>query len=467
MILMIFPFLHQQSDFLPIKTKALNGFSETSNKPDFSVKSWFYGDYQENLTSYLNINNKLRPPFVRINNQIDFSLFNKTNAVGVVLGKNNQCFQADYIYEYNGEFFVGEKLLDERLYRLHIIQDSLKNHGVEFLVILAPGKEAYMPENIPDSMRTNPDVQTNYKYLAEQMAVLGIQHIDLNKHFSEMKDTVSWPLFPTYGIHWSEYGAYLAQDTFLTTIRNLTGKFVPELDAKSLEISNIPRLQDDDLGKLMNLAVKLPETNLAYPQFDFSDTLRDPELDILFIGDSFLFHWLQNPLPEYLYRHFNFWYYNVMVYPQFYEEEVYNYDFDFLEQTLSRDIIVLECTDRFLYTAFWKFEELLYSHFTPEYSPDMEFYHINDITKDHNQFIEVVHGAWQRGISIEDAIWEEAKRRANETPTLGSLEFYIKSIKDNPDWLSEIEEQAQAQGVDVEEMIRRNAQWMLDNKKDD
>jgi hypothetical protein len=462
--LLLLPVFQQYTGLVPIRIKPLNGFTDSVVQPSFKMSDWFSGTYQDSVTDWLNHTQKFRPIFVRTNNQLQYSMYRKTNAAAVILGKNGQCFQSDYIYDYNGEFYAGSDLLDARMERVKWLQDTLQKRNISLLVVLAPGKASYMPENIPDSMMPKTDSPpTNYKYIASKLIALDINHIDLNKYFLEMKDTASWPLFPTYGVHWSDYGSYLALDTFLTASRKLTGMHIPKLDASSIELSRIPRGQDYDVGNLMNLLFRLPEKQLAYPQFNYSDTLNKAEVNVLFVGDSYVFHWLKNPIPEYLYRHYNFWYYNVMVYPEFYQKRLFNYDLDIPAEVFSRDLIVLECTERFLYTAFWKFEELMYSYLNPGYASDPVFYYLNDITKDHDQFLEVTYTARAQNISVEEALWAEANRRALNDPPLGSLEFYINAIKTNNEWLTEVEQQATNQGVDLEEMIRRNAQWMVEN----
>jgi hypothetical protein len=465
MSVLLIPLFQQYTGFIPVKIKPLDGFTDSTTKPVFNIDRWFAGQYQDSLTDWLNQSQVFRPSLVRINNQMQYSFYNKTNAAGVVLGKNRQCFQSDYIYNYTGEFFIGRELIDMRMQRIKFLQDTLQNRGIQLLVVLAPGKAGFMPDNIPDSMiyKTKTRPENNHDYMVEQLKNLNINHIDLHTYFIEMKDTASWPLFPTYGIHWSDYGSYLALDTFLTAARNLTQKHIPELKPSHIELSNIPRGQDYDLGELMNLMFRLPEKELAYPKFAFDDTAKNPEVDILFVGDSYVFHWLKNPIPEYLYKHYNFWYYNVMVYPQFYVKNLYNYNLDIPAEVLKRDIVVLECTERFLHASFWKFEEIMYKYLKPGYHSEPIIYHITDITKDREQFLAVYSYARANNISLEDALWQEAADRAENDAPLGSLEFYIDAIKTNKEWLHEVEKQANEQSVDLEEMIRRNAQWMVDN----
>jgi hypothetical protein len=61
--------------------------------PEFKVKEWLDFTYQPKLHRYLEQNYGFRASFIRLYNQIDFSLYKKNNASGVVYGKEG------YLYE--------------------------------------------------------------------------------------------------------------------------------------------------------------------------------------------------------------------------------------------------------------------------------------------------------------------------------------------------------------------------------
>jgi hypothetical protein len=443
--------------------KPLSGFTKKYEKPVFTFKNWFCAYYQDSLTVYENNNTIIRSPLIRIYNEYIFRAYKKTKSSDVVIGKNNQCFQIDYIREYTGEYFVGEDLINQRCQRIKYIQDTLNKLGIKLIVVFAPGKASYMPENIPDHLKKTIYPENNYRCFVKTCNNMGIEMLDLQNYFNSIKDTVSWPLYPTYGIHWSDYGMYLALDTFVNRIQVLTGKNVPNITISGIEKSNIPRGQDYDMGEVLNLYSNLSETTLAYPKFTNADTCK-PELKTLFVGDSFLFHWFKYGAAEYLYKSYRFWYYNVMVYPDFYKKELYNYQTDMAEEITSSNLVVLECTERFLYTAFWNFEEIAYKMFKDNYETDALLYHQNDIFKDHAQFIKVFDDAVKNGLLFRDALNKEAAKRA-ELLKPGTIEFYEYNIRRDPKWLDKVTKQANEQGIPVDEAIRGNAQWMLDQEK--
>lgn len=452
------------SGFKIHKFRPLEGFSTEYKRPEFSLKNWMNGMYQDSMMIYKDNNLFLREPLIRLYNEYNFRFFKTTKAPETIIGKNNECFQVDYIREYNGEYFVGEEIIYERCKRLKYLRDTLNKAGIELMIVFAPGKASFMPENIPDHFKRQMNEKTNYKCFVQTCTDLNIPFLDLQQYYKSIKDTVSWPLYPTYGIHWSDYGMTLALDTFINFTTNLTGKHIPKPKIKSIETSNIPRGQDDDMAKILNLLFKRHEQTLAYPQFEFTDTTK-PELDVLFIGDSFLFHWFKFDLGNHLYEKFNFWYYNNAVYPDTYVKETYNYQLNIREQILSRDVIVLECTERFLYTAFWNFEEVVYKLFNPEYETDAFMFHVNNITKDHRIWLNIYDDAINSGKTVKECLYESANKLAIELKP-GTVEFYEHSIRNSPDWLDQIKIQAQEKGVPLDQMIHENAVWMVEHADD-
>ncbi|HOE03960.1 MAG TPA: hypothetical protein PLZ52_01990 [Bacteroidales bacterium] len=453
--------LIENTGFIHLRFEPLKGFASTYQRPRFTLKTWMSAEFQDSLGAYLDNNTVFRAPLIRMYNEVNYRLFSKSTAKTVVIGKNNQLFQTDYIREYNGEYFIGKELIRQRCERIKYIQDTLARAGIDLLVVLAPGKASFFHEFIPDRYQQNKHGNTNYRCFKQTCAELGINTLDLQACFMQMKDTASWPLYPTYGVHWSDYGMYLALDTFVNHISQLTGKKVPALTVSGIDKTHQPRGEDYDTGDLMNLMFPLNETTLAYPKFSNADTVT-PEINALIVGDSYIFHWLKYGLGEYLFKDYRFWYYNVMVYPEYYTQELYNYNLNIKEEIMKRDIIVLECAETFMYTAFWNFEDMAYKLFNPAYKADGVFYYQNDITKDHDQFLEVYDAAVRKNKALAAELLNEAQLRESTAP-LGSVEFYIYSIKSDEQWLALITRQAAEQGVPLEEAIRNNAIWMTEN----
>lgn len=446
-----------------LKFKELKGYSTVYYKPVFSVQNWLSGKYQDSLNLYLDNNIFFHIPLVKLNSQYLFSFFRKSNAPELVIGKNDECYQIDYIREFTGEYYVGEDLLKRRFQNLKYLQDTLDKLGIKLMIVLAPGKCRYKPDNIPEHLLKNMSDKdiTNYTSIVNLCKKLQINCLDLQNYFEEIKDTCSFPLFPTYGVHWSDYGMTLALDTFLNYAKNLTQKNIPKLKIKKLELTNIPRGPDYDMGEIMNLIFRLPEKTLAYPVFDLSDTVNSiKDLNVLFVGDSFLPYWLKYDLPNYLYKTYNFWSYNSMVYPEFYTREVYTDQLNLKEEILKRNLIVLECSERFLYTAFWKFEERIFYIFNEAAKTDGKLLHYNSITGKKREFSLYFEYSKKIGKPFYEVI-DSVASNYDKIYAPGTVEYYKYMIKLDEKWFEAVKKDAIEKNVPLEEMIQRHAEWMV------
>ena len=129
MIVMLLPAIQKEFKIMP--DKKLQGDFKLADKPVFSWESWNEGVFQTDFDKWLEDHIGFRNFFVRINNQIDFSLFGEVHADGVVLGKENVLYEFDYIREYTGNDFVGYYLIDKRIRQLTFLQKHLKeNYGL-------------------------------------------------------------------------------------------------------------------------------------------------------------------------------------------------------------------------------------------------------------------------------------------------------------------------------------------------
>ncbi|HPG74398.1 MAG TPA: hypothetical protein PLM49_08930, partial [Bacteroidales bacterium] len=113
----------ESTGFITLRFAELKGYSTLYQHPKFKIKTWMSAEYQDSLSNYLDNTTVFRPPLIRLFNECRFRLFDKSTAQSVVIGKNNQLFQIDYVREYTGDYFVGEELIRQRCNRIRYLQD--------------------------------------------------------------------------------------------------------------------------------------------------------------------------------------------------------------------------------------------------------------------------------------------------------------------------------------------------------
>ncbi len=335
--------------FYPVfEEKPLNGVFIEQELPNFNTDNWFNFEFQHKIDKYLDQNFGFRPSFIRLFNQLQYSIFSSTQAAGVVIGKDNYLFENWYISAYTGSRFVGEDLINAKVEKLAQIKDTLEKYNTKLIIVLAPGKGHYYPEYIPDYYDQKFD-KTNYQYYKESLNKTSIEVFDANNWFTNMKDTINYPLFTKTGTHWSDYGATLAADSLLKMIEKELQYRIPHFYWNEIEFSNNPRNADNDLEKLMNLYFKIEQPLMAYP-LCYNDTNKTDfqKLDAIVIADSFFWQFFNGPF-AWSFNDIKYWYYFGSVFPDNYSSKTTTDDIDIIEQLKSRELLIIMASTANLY----------------------------------------------------------------------------------------------------------------------
>lgn len=274
----------------------------------FGFKNWFDGSYSEKKGDFLSYCFGFRPDFVRIYNQLKFWTFKTAVNTFVVIGKENYLYEQNYIDEYYGKNYVGEEKINENVRDLKELQDTLAARGILLYTVFAPGKGSFYPEFIPESAHEPMKPHTNYASYISACKKSEINFLDFRAWFLAMKDTSSYRLFPRCGVHWSNYGDYLALDSMVHYVEAKSGKDLPDLKLDSVQLSKTPRDRDYDAGERLNLIEQLyGNDTLAYPCYSVSWKEHD-QMASLTIADSYFFHMYGVTGPA-VFREVDFWYY--------------------------------------------------------------------------------------------------------------------------------------------------------------
>jgi hypothetical protein len=307
MILLFLPALQKVTGV--ISSGGLKGYTEAAPRPVFSRSSWFSGAFAQQLYTYINEGIGFRPDFVRVHNQLDYSLFKLPNAKLVVAGGEDCLYEEQYIHASLGVGFLGAINTGSVVHGLKQFQDRMEAMNILFVVVFAPDKGSFYPEFIPERYLRKSRSMTNYQNYRDSLLEKGVNFIDFSRWFINMKDTSRYILYPKTGIHWSSYGAFLAADSLRRYVSAKLGVTLPALVLDSVEMSDEPKDEDGDIMETLNLIWQTSTPPLAYPRFHVERKAGDTVVPALFIGDSF--YW---PLfkPGYLQGMFGtpeFWYY--------------------------------------------------------------------------------------------------------------------------------------------------------------
>lgn len=356
--LLLVPLIQNKFEF--IKLTPLKGAINQPEKKYITLKDWFSGDYQLQEEKYLNETFGFRNIFIRINNQIAFSLFNKAKANGVIIGKNNYLYEENYIKAYYGTDFVGVDSITHRIEKLRFVQDTLSKMNKTLMVVFAPGKGSFYPEYFPKEYMKEKG-PTNYECYIKLAKEHGLNYIDFNKYFLEHKGKSKYPLYPQYGIHWSNYGACLAADSMVKYIENIRKIDMPNLYWNEVEIADAKE-SDYDIGDGMNLLVYLKSNKMAYPIVKIQPDEGKIKPSAIVVADSYYWLMFGNTFSRTLSDN-QFWFYNKQVYPEWYQNGLETSQVNLKDEIQKHDVIIIMATEASLPKLGWGFIENTYNLF--------------------------------------------------------------------------------------------------------
>jgi hypothetical protein len=434
-LILIIPFI--QVTFNIIKLTDLKGAISKPEKVNISVRDWFSGDYQKKEEKYLNESFGFRSLFIRINNQLAFSLFHKAIANGVIIGKKNYLFEENYIKAYYGTDFIGVDSITHRMSRLKFIQDTLSRLNKNLILVFAAGKGSFYPEYFPEQYKTTKGV-TNYETHVGLAKKMGLNYIDFNEYFLENKEKSKNPLYPQYGIHWSNYGMCFVADSMIRYIEKLRGIDMPNLYWDEIKFSNRPKEDDYDIANGMNLMFKLRSFKMAYPVIHFQSDSGKTRPSVLVISDSFYWGMFNFGISN-VFSNSHFWFYNKQIYPDSFNSPLETSQVNLKEEIARYDVIIILGTEATLPGFGWGFIENTYNFFKglKTYSGQCEQrnpeYVINDET------------------TIEVKIHRKVIELRN-------------CLKTDKKWMEQIEKKAVLNKISVDSMIVLDAIWLIQNE---
>ena len=445
----------------------LNGDFVLPEKPALEKAGWLSGDFQAKYDPYLEQRLGLHNLLVRINNQIDYSLFKKVHAEGVIIGKNNVLHERDYIRAWTGEDFIGEKTWDKKLRRLKFVQDHLKRtYGIDLVLILEPSKARFSPETLPEGSAERKREPSNYTYIVDKLKELDIRFLDLNAYYLALKDTVRYDLYPRYGVHWSVYGMTLMADTIIQYVEDLRQIDMPDFHISTIIVSDSLRDTDYDAAKPLNLLFELPHGPMAYPVLRFEDQKGKIRPNVLVDGDSYYWNIFNARIPDHCFNNHSFWYFNALVYPDSYYDSTFVADLDIKKEVEKKDVILIMSTERFLFKYDWGFIDALYTAYTPDLEPDPQYAFENNIRQNMDFFDDLVERASRQNENLEEVTHQEADFlfKKNDLPGYlkrKGLDHYRSVIAGDTAWMRALEKQAADSSLPLEEVLYRNAEFMF------
>lgn len=308
--------------------------------PEFTGLAWFNGTYQDKTEAYLKNDSRIGKELLPLKNQIDFDVFDKYNMEDYIKGKKDFLLGEGGIMIYLGKNYVGDSVVEARTRMLKVVSDSLKNKGIDLLMIFTPSKEYFDPSLMPDKYTRYKKQKNTYEAYVEQCNKLGITNMDMLPFLHQLKSKYpNYPIFPQYGTHPSYFTECFIADTVIKYIERLKGVEMPHIAWNEIDYPSEPKVRDADAiakARLKTLPQSIP---LAYPRIGYTGTANARPVKVLGIGDSYYRSFAYLGVMQTAFGNSEYWYYYNSVVPETPEKkEVWEYD---LKKKLEENQVII------------------------------------------------------------------------------------------------------------------------------
>ena len=305
-------------------------------------------------------------------------------------------------------------ILENDARKIYLLQEILKDYGTTLFVCIAPSKNELYPEFLPENDKyfSQGGIHADDFYV-KRFTELGVNFLDLNTLYKEIKDTVDYPLFYKAASHYSIIAATYTVDTLIKYMES-----VSELNIQNIEFEepyiDKPIAIDRDIENLLNLMRPIEKTDYYYVH---TTTIPDSTAVTprwLSIGDSFYWNIRNEETVDEVFNESPFWYYANTI----------HYDKHNKWKTKDVDLI----------------EELVFSDFVMIIWCPINIYELERNNIINNSLLSLCY----------DEKYLE-KNRQN----------IITEIKNSPEWYQSIERQAEKENKNIEETLLNNANYLL------
>ena len=409
-----------------VEMKPLYGFDKEEQAPvELNFRNYYNGSYQNYLTEHAKRNTGFREFFIRSYNQFAYSSFGKISNNNIVEGSDHELFLKMYLDEVTGKRLEKEygdiekakSIAKKNVEDTQRLVDTLRKNGKIFLFVFAPTKTAVYPEKMPKDYQRQINNFSLEEYYIELFKERGIPHIDFYNYFKSIKDTISYPLYTRYASHWAESTIPFVGDSILRMMETLGNYKLPSIQCVDPNITTNYSDFDHELESAMNLLLPCRKPALPHPTLSLADTLDKDHPRLLVIGDSYFDQLMFSPFKK-AFQCWDFWQYYLTAYSNDYWRVPINKLKNTRSTLKNADIIMVTATAPMIYNYMYGFLNSVY---------------------------DLLHES--------DMQWE------------AQIEKTMNAIKNNPQWYDAIIKQAQERGCTVEENLRNNAIYVLEQNK--
>ncbi|SLM49147.1 protein of unknown function [Nitrospira japonica] len=351
-LLIVFAAFHKSSaSDLGSDRLELSGVVKARPEPAVSFSNWLDHTLQGHFDDQFSKVYGGRALFVRLGNQIYYSLFDKSymQDQSIIVGKHHQLYERWYIEDYcKIRRPMRRETVAARARQIRELQSELQNRGIPLIVLITPNKASIYPEDIPEGFCGFPKFSfRDYDSFMSEFAAQHIQYVDGRAVTLAARAAAAVPLFCQGGTHWNGLGAYYTARQLTERIGKLTQTSVGPLFLQRLTVDHSPREIDRDLAALLNLAV--PPYDYPAPHVMVEQRPAAGQLGkAVFVGGSFNWTLLDLLNKAKVFREIDFYYYYKLAletFPVRTSKPVDRATIDWQKDVLNARVLILEINE--------------------------------------------------------------------------------------------------------------------------
>lgn len=468
----------------------LEGMTQEVEKPKLNFDNFYHNRYQTNLEEYLRNNFGFRDVLIRLHNQYLWDFYHKTYSDEVTIGKDNWLYFNFNVNEYYGKEMYrwvskdnAVETFTRQMRLLNKLRYVLKSYDIEFMVFTSPDKANLYPQYLPERDFDTTTIHA-YDFYREAFTEFDFPYIDMNAWFKEMQDTLDFPAIPQASAHWVFPSVYAADSLFRFMAKE-KGVTMPQIKIggktdNSAETVHV--IRDLEYGLNLMRPIKLSKYKYYEREISVIADSNAMKMNAIFVGNSFFRAFNQYlPLDE-IFNEVHYWFYNMT---DFYGPNLHKStpigETDRLYEIINSDYIVWFTDNAQMYKISYGFaEDALIKLCVSDSLWNAEVYryadslHISqwDATLMLQNNPELIKGLDTDNPTIRNAkAINEARnlyqaRHSSEAMLYEyKVEKMIEEIKSKPDLMEMIRQKAKDNNVTLEEMIERDARWIVDHQE--
>ena len=329
----------------------LKGVTIDEPRPGLSLQGWLTREFQDQFSKWFNQSYGARSFLVRMGNQLNYSLFNKSymNTPSMIIGHHGQLYEIPYIDEYCGPRpTMPLSLMETRVQEIADLQYLLARKGVTFLLLITPSKAAMYPEYIPSNLcHAAPSSKRGYDNFIPLLEKHHVNYVDGHVITQRATQIDKTPLFCQGSSHWNYLGAYYTVRVLIETLNGLLNRKAGGLGLEAVNVDHTPTGSDKDLAELLNLFFPPFDYVVPHPVISRKGGTEDLGRAVI-VGTSF--NWIPIDLfnTHQVFKQIDFFYYYTLALHSFPGQRSLPIDvgkIDWENIILTSDVIILEVNE--------------------------------------------------------------------------------------------------------------------------